>query len=173
MIFGQWVQMVEMVRQMIFGIKMKSNDPPLRTHDFQFLRRVFRLYHDGTGFTLIEVLIALTIVSISVVSIYAAFMGISDTLARVDNYNRSVLLGMEKLWELEEALLQSDEARVSDFSGELKESDTRFFKWEFTGTDLESYPNLKEISLNLQWQQGRRSGNFSVVTYLRVKPKPQ
>lgn len=125
------------------------------------------------GFTLIEVLVALTIVSISVVSVYAAFTGISDTLARVDNYNRSVLIGMEKLWEVEEALLQSEDANAVNFSGELKESDTRLLKWEFTQNDLQDYPNLKEINLTLQWQQGKRSGNFNVTTYLRAKEKPQ
>lgn len=156
-------------------------------HKFRISDLGFRIFNSGSinstsafpdskfslGFTLIEVLVALTIVSISVVSVYAAFAGISDTLARVDNYNRSVLIGMEKLWEAEEALLQTDDVNVTNFSGELKESDTRFLKWEFIGTDLTDYPNLKEINLTLQWQQGKRSGTFNVGTYLRVKEKPQ
>lgn len=121
------------------------------------------------GFTLVEVMVALAIVSVALVSIFTAFGGISDTLARVDNYNRSCLIGIEKLWELEEAMLKSPEVRSSDFSGELKD-ERRSFRWEFESKELESYPTLREINLNLHWQQGKRSGDFQAGTYLRIKP---
>ena len=117
------------------------------------------------GFTLIEVMVAVAIVSVSLVSIYSAFMGISDTLARMDNYNRSVLLGLEKMWELEEAMLVSSETRVSDFSGPRGER----FTCEFKENELESYPNLREVNLTIQWKQGKRSGSFQAGTYLRTK----
>lgn len=120
------------------------------------------------GFTLVEVTVALAIVSVALVSIFTAFGGISDTVARMDNYNRSVLIGLEKLWELEEAMLKSPEVRSSDFSGEVKD-ERRSFRWEFEGKEVESYPTLREINLNLHWQQGKRNGDFQTTTYLRIR----
>jgi len=125
------------------------------------------------GFTLIEVLVALAIVSVSVVSIFYAFMGISDSIARIDNYNKAVALGLEKIWELEEALMQQDNVDLADFSGEIKESETRSMRWEITGKEIEEYPTLKEIDFSLQWTQGRRTGNFNTTAYLKVKEIPQ
>lgn len=125
-------------------------------------------YQSGSrGFTLIEVLVALVIVSLSVISIYSAFAGISDTLARIDNYNRSVLMTLEKFWELEEALLQPKEVYISDFSGELKD-ERRSFVWEFESNELEDYPSLKEITFTIQWQQGKRTGQLQAGTYLKA-----
>jgi prepilin-type N-terminal cleavage/methylation domain-containing protein len=125
------------------------------------------------GFTLIEVLVALAIVSISVVSIFCAFIGISDSIARIDNYNKAVALGVEKIWELEEALINQDNVDFADFSGEIRESENRSMKWEITGKEIENYPNLTEINFSLQWTQGSRTGNFSAAAYLKVKEVPQ
>ncbi|MBI4835437.1 MAG: prepilin-type N-terminal cleavage/methylation domain-containing protein [Planctomycetes bacterium] len=119
------------------------------------------------GFTLIEVLVALIIVSVGVVSIYSSFISISDTLARMDSHNRSILLALEKMWEVQEALMQPDEFKIDTFSGELKENN-RYFKWEFTENDVEDYKSLKEITIKLDWEHGRRKGNVTATTYLKA-----
>ncbi len=126
-----------------------------------------KLSSTNKGFTLIEVMVALTIVSVGLVSIYSSFINISDTLARMDNYNRSVLIALEKMWEVEEALMQSDEFKIDTFSGELKDNN-RYFKWEFTENAVENYKNLREITINLDWKQGKRKGNMKAGTYFKA-----
>ena len=124
------------------------------------------------GFTLMEVTVALAIVSIVVVSIYCSLIGISDAIIRINNYNQSVLLAQEQLWKLEEIWQNStEEIKIADFSPEESEGN-RVFKSQFTEESVPSYEeNLKEIDLTIHWQQGRREGNLDLATYFRQRPQ--
>lgn len=123
------------------------------------------------GFTLVEVMIALIITSISLTFIYTAFTTIYDTHLRVKNYNQSVLFTLEQFWKLEEAMSQEPEVNISSFSDESKEG-LCAFKWEFKeGEPLEDYPFLSEIQFNIKWQHGKRQGGFQAGTYLKQIPE--
>lgn len=120
-----------------------------------------------TGFTLVEVMMALIITSVSLTFIYTAFTTIYDTHLRVKNYNQSILLSMEQFWKLEEAMSQSPEVNIASFSDKSKEG-LCLFQWEFEeGEPLENYPLLSEIKFNIKWAQGKRKGSFQAGTYLR------
>ena len=127
---------------------------------------------EAKGFTLVEVMVAVAICSITIVSIYYAFMNISDTIIRVDNYNQLVLVAREEVWKLEEALREADEEiNIEDLSGEQSEGN-RFFRWRFTSESIPAYESvLQQINLKMDWQEGRRKGAFEAASYLRQKQK--
>ncbi|MEK7447907.1 MAG: prepilin-type N-terminal cleavage/methylation domain-containing protein [Planctomycetota bacterium] len=120
-------------------------------------------YPPLTGFTLLEVLVSISILAIFLVSIYQCFIIIFDVLIKTDNYNQSVLLAEEKLYLLTEVLKQDEE--LADLSGEVKEG-TKVFKWETLVAKIDSHPDLRQVEITVNWQQGTRQGRVNLATYL-------
>ena len=109
------------------------------------------------GITLLEVLVAISILAICIIAIFQAFISSFDAQIRAENYSRSMLVAMD-------ALEYADEFPIPLSQEELTE-DIRKFTWQFTQNDIEEYPELKEIIIDTVWEQGKRRGKFSLTTY--------
>ena len=109
------------------------------------------------GITLLEVLVAISILAICIVAIFQAFISSFDAQLRAENYSRNMLVAMD-------ALEYANEFSIPLSQEELTE-DTRKFTWQFTKNDIEEYPKLKEIIIDSIWEQGKRQGKFSLTTY--------
>ncbi|MFA5794824.1 MAG: prepilin-type N-terminal cleavage/methylation domain-containing protein [Candidatus Brocadiia bacterium] len=102
------------------------------------------------GFTLIELMVSVIIISISVISIYQAFIGCMDGKVAAENYNRCTVLALEQIQKFEE------ESTGSGGTEQLSENN-RLFEWtierkDLTGNAYDAYPSLKAIILNMKWQ---------------------
>jgi general secretion pathway protein I len=117
------------------------------------------------GFTLIEVLVAMMILSIAVVIIMQLFSSSLRSARLADDYSRAVLLARQKT---EETLLRQDlEAGTSE--GEIDER----FRWKayITIKNDEEDPDAQKlpfqyaaIRIEIWWKQGQSDKMFQINT---------
>ena len=107
-------------------------------------------YH--TGFTLLEVMVAISIIAIALVSIYRLQTQSIDMLNDIKFYTTAPLLAQSKMAEIE--ILSLDE--LSDDSGNFGD-DFPGFNWQVAVNDVESETldtfaeNLKRIDLTVSF----------------------
>ncbi len=120
--------------------------------------KTFELHtvRDHTGFTLIEVMVALSIISIALVSVYRLHGQTIDMLNDIKFYTAAPLLAQSKMAEIE--TLAADE--LGDNSGDFGD-DFPGFNWQVTVNEVESETletfaeNLKRIDLTISLNDER------------------
>jgi hypothetical protein len=120
------------------------------------------------AFTLLEVLLSAVILAVCIVAIFGAFISCFEARLRAENYAKALLISLDKL----EPIISSETFTPSSDSEEIIE-DIRRFKCQFSQSFeiSEDYPELKAISLQTTWEQGRREGRLSFSTYYWETPK--
>lgn len=111
--------------------------------------------HDSNaspGFTLIEVMVAATIVAVCVVSILQAFISCLEGRIASESYNRATSLALEqvasRLWQEETPTSSTDQLAENN----------RVFEWSFETTDptagqlSEIAASLTELTFTIKWQ---------------------
>lgn len=118
------------------------------------------------GFLLLEVMVAISLLSVGLVLVLRTFSTSLQTLRTSQNYTQAVLRLEEKVWELEEKAREF-EILPAERDGTFGDEDEKF-KWELQTTKLEDIV-LHEATLLVRWQEGRRGKSVSLVTYLENK----
>ncbi|MBI4712091.1 MAG: type II secretion system protein [Planctomycetes bacterium] len=119
------------------------------------------LCRDEGGFTLIEVMAAVAILSVSVVIIFHALAVCIDARIMTENYNRATALAIEEIQYLDKP---SGDETINNIK----------FAWTLdkeappTGESGQEYPALQELSLIMEWSNpdGRRKGQVTLKTYI-------
>ncbi|MEW6077239.1 MAG: type II secretion system protein [Thermodesulfobacteriota bacterium] len=123
------------------------------------------------GFTLIEVLVAMSILAVSLVVILQLFSGGLKSSRLSDRYTRGIFYAREKMDEilLAEALSQGV------ISGEFEDG----FKWRSEARRLEIVDTgdapvpfyAYDIKVEVGWQEGEKEKHFTVSTIKLVAPE--
>jgi general secretion pathway protein I len=119
------------------------------------------------GFTLIETLTAMMILSISLVTIFQLFAGGLRSARFSEEYNRAVFHARAKM----ESILLFDEMREMELGGELEDG----FRWEasvspfFPETEdrfqtVGSPLQLFSVEVRVIWDSGNRERDFELQT---------
>ena len=110
------------------------------------------------GFTLLEVLAALSVIGLSLL-----------VLLQTDGLNSSRTLHSQRLLEaVRLAGEQMEEVFSSGIEGLIStegEDDNGIYRWERVIADTQ-YVGLKEVRLTVQWSEGRREESYLVLAYL-------
>lgn len=123
------------------------------------------------GFTLIEILVAISILSISLVVIFQLFSGGLKSSRLSDQYTRGIFHAKEKM---EEILLSTEFAEeVSE--GEFEDS----FRWKSKIVPIEQAEeeasklpfNTYNIKVDIFWDEGYKEKRFSISTMKVVEKK--
>ena len=110
----------------------------------------------SAGITLLEVLVAISVLAICIIAIFDVFISCFDAQLRSENHTKAAMISMN-------ALEYADEFPIPSSPEELNE-EVRKFTWEFSQNDIEEYPKLKEIIIDTVWEQGKRQGKFFLTT---------
>ncbi|MFW6238529.1 MAG: type IV pilus modification PilV family protein [Halanaerobiales bacterium] len=105
---------------------------------------------DCRGFTLIEVLVAVIILSISFTVLAEGFSLAIDTYSRNRDYNFAVRLAEDKLEEIAGE-------RESMTSGDIERENGRVFDWWVEDRVFQDSRNLRKYTITVEWNEGRRS----------------
>ncbi|HDM38018.1 MAG TPA: type II secretion system protein [Candidatus Omnitrophica bacterium] len=141
------------------------------------------------GFTLLEVMVAVAILSLGLSVVIHSFSTSLQALDTSLNLSKVALLAQKKLSEIEledfltEGLTSGEfEEDYSDFSWQVEIHPLRIEEdiWQMieeTGesiemlTELENNPVLYQVTITISWQTGDHERNMRFVTYLPVRFK--
>jgi len=119
------------------------------------------------GFTLIEIMISIAILSVGLILILQGFTRCLNILRISQNNLETSLLAEEKMAEFEIAAKQDKGAFFKDTSGESQSGNIEF-KWQIRLSPDNEYEDLNEVLTTVYWKEGRRSGASVFSTYLII-----
>lgn len=104
------------------------------------------------GFSLLEVIVAIAILSTAIVVVMRAFTSVISAVKVSQNITFACFFAEDKLWKLENAFALE----------ESNEQDSKFsYAYELTDTDV---PELKALKLKVSWDE-KRSNPYSLDFY--------
>ena len=116
-----------------------------------------------TGFTLLEIVIALTIFAIGLVGLLSLFPIAFHSSKRASDLTEATIYAQEKIEEL-----KRDGYDNLPADGTTGNFDSRF-SWQIDRTNLST--GLDEIKLTVSWKEGGKSFSEEFVTYIaRLNP---
>ncbi|MBR0567249.1 prepilin-type N-terminal cleavage/methylation domain-containing protein [Azoarcus sp. L1K30] len=112
-----------------------------------------------SGFSLLELLVAFSIMAFSLGALYNASGGSVRNVSDTRNYSRAILLA-------ESVLAGRDDVEASGWNeqGAFQE-----YQWRVTSTpwpDVVGGVSFHRVSVDVGWQDGQRHRNFELVTLL-------
>jgi len=121
------------------------------------------------GFTLIETLVAMSILSISLVIILQLFSGGLKSSRLSDNYTRAIFYAREKM----EEILLDDNFTDRAMEGEFNDD----FEWKVQTLRLEPAQegearlpvDIFSIKVNVNWHEGSKEKHFEISTLKTVE----
>lgn len=113
--------------------------------------------NEQSGFLLIEVLVAISILAFGLVYISRALTSCLNALGQIANYTRAIVLAEERFFECR--IRQSESG---SFPGEQS------FSYALRISDMGNL-GLKGLDIQVNWKEGKRPGNFRIVGYLPIK----
>jgi prepilin-type N-terminal cleavage/methylation domain-containing protein len=134
-------------------------------------RRAGREAGSTQGFTLLEMIVASTIMAIALVGLLAGISGTTHNAARLQDYDRAVQLGRARMDEL---MLDLHLPRDVQFTGSFDTRQTGGFEagWRAKLTTFELPPvkvigetALDRVELEVWWQSGQVTRTFTLDAY--------
>jgi general secretion pathway protein I len=120
----------------------------------------------GRGFTLLEVLIALVLLSISLVAIFELFSANSRGLSKSDDYSNAVIMAESRMREI------LDDDNLSERAWDVTTEDGYRMTAVVSGTVSNRTENLQvkllEINLTVSWTKDSKERTFSLRTLKMV-----
>jgi len=117
---------------------------------------------------LIEVMIAASILSLGTVMISQSNMMSMDVYGRYVNRLSIQNWAEEKIWEIKQAMLESEVPNVGQTSGEVAQNN-KTYNWHLavqSTTSASKSFDLYTIQLSISWPEGSRSASLARSSYL-------
>jgi prepilin-type N-terminal cleavage/methylation domain-containing protein len=118
------------------------------------------------AFTLIEVMVAVAVLSFGLVMIYQAFFVVVDTFNYGADYLEVSPWITEKLWQAQDSIMRKGELEDNSPEGELFLRNKKF-TWALRKTPVSGIKNLVALELEISWKEGKRFVQVSRNCYAR------
>ncbi|MFA6216155.1 MAG: prepilin-type N-terminal cleavage/methylation domain-containing protein [Candidatus Omnitrophota bacterium] len=116
------------------------------------------------GFTLIEILVTTTILSLGIVFIYEAFFASLRAYNYYENYVNVAPWMDEKLWEAQDAFIQTGMFGTTAQEGELT-AGGRTYTWNSSGQLVDGSSDLYAIELVLTRHESKKDFQIKRAAY--------
>jgi prepilin-type N-terminal cleavage/methylation domain-containing protein len=127
-----------------------------------------------TGFTLIEVMISVVILSIGLSVVLRSFLQCLNAIAASRNYMISAAAAKTKMDGIMEASFMDNNTTINMTSGTMINGSEilggRNFNWQITMNASQSVGNFTDAGVTYSWKEGVRSPSVSCHMYF---PQPQ
>ena len=123
------------------------------------------------GFTFVEVLIAVSILSLGSIFIFQSNMMSLDVYGRYAHRLYAQTWADEKIWEAKAKILESDSPDAGQSSGTFAKKG-RSYRWELDIEELDA-EGFYSIALNVTWRNGSRAYGISRYDFARKNSESQ
>ena len=120
------------------------------------------------GFTLIEVMVAVAVLSFGLVMVYQAFFMVFNSFNYSVNYLEVLPWMDEKIWEAQDSNRRVGALENNPGQGEFTARNKNFY-WSLSSKVLEPAANLSAVNLEVTWKNGGKDIKFSRVGYARYE----
>lgn len=118
----------------------------------------------GKGFTLLEIMVALAIIGVALVSLLALgnrTIGVND---RLQHMTRATLLAQQKMAESENLARSGGIAGLSEEQGDFAEPFAAY-RWQISLSDT-PLPAVRMVTVTVLWGQAARNESVDVTSFL-------
>ena len=119
------------------------------------------------GFTLIEVMVAASVLALGTVLIYEAFFTSLDAYNYYFNYLNVAAFADEKIWEAQDTLTHFASLQDLESKGTFTRGSRRF-SWDLSYGAIDKVKEecqLFKVDLKLSWREGKKVANLSRSAY--------
>ena len=117
------------------------------------------------GFTLIEVMVTVSILAFGIVAIYEALFICLDTFSYYSNSLQAQTWLEEKIWEVQDELIRQEYISTGQTNGTVKIRN-KMFNWRTGLNRIGGDQSLYRLDLSLGWTEGNRKPNISREVYV-------
>jgi len=118
------------------------------------------------GFTLIEIMFAVVILSFGLVLVLRSFATTLEGMKRSENVKAASYLLEEKMEEVKEKAKEEEGISRGTASGEFDSTDC---KWSLSVKQSDVDEDLNEAELEISWTEGKNQRSIFATTYLENK----
>ena len=119
----------------------------------------------SSGFTLVEILVSVTILSVGSVAILQALAQTAAALSAAEHRRQAVQISSSKLAEAVLALRSGQE--MEEHNGGTIRSGGESMTWNLNVAGEKERPRIKQISLIVEWKDGDQLRQHQLETVLR------
>jgi prepilin-type N-terminal cleavage/methylation domain-containing protein len=120
------------------------------------------------GFTLIEVMVAVAVLSFGLVMVYQAFFIVLDAFNYSADYLEIAPWMDEKIWQSQDSIMRGEGLENNPGQGEFMTRNKKF-SWLLSSRALDPSSNLSEVNLEVTWKEGRRNVKVSRSGYAKYE----
>ncbi len=120
------------------------------------------------GFTLIEVMVAVAVLSFGLVMVYQAFFIVLDSYNYSADYLEIAPWIDEKIWHSQDIIMRMAGLENNPRQGEFFARNKKF-SWSLDFRVLDPISNLSEVNLEVAWKEGRRNVKISRSGYAKYE----
>jgi prepilin-type N-terminal cleavage/methylation domain-containing protein len=126
-----------------------------------------------SGFSLVELMIAVSILSIGIVAVLTSFLNSASLLDSLRNRIMSVNFLEAKISDLRQKAIEEEGVESDSYQEEVMLGNrAATFKMVIQPLDVEELKDcINKVNLSLSWQEGNRNKDESLVTYLPLLVK--
>jgi len=121
----------------------------------------------NNGFTLIEIMVSIAILSIGLIVILQGFTSSLNTLGVCRNNLEASLFAEERMADLEIDIKQNKYVFTRELSGSEQKGNLGF-QWRIAMTPEIQQEELNRVLTTVSWQEGKRKGVNSLDTFLVI-----
>jgi type II secretion system protein I len=119
------------------------------------------------GFTLIEILVAVAILSLGLIMVLQGITRCSGLINIAQDNLAATLLAEEKMAEMEIAVRQEGDISFEGANGDTH-SGNASLRWQVELSPDPDYEGLYSVTDTVYWTEGKRSGITSLDSYLMI-----
>jgi len=118
------------------------------------------------AFTLIEVMVAVAVLSFGLVLIYQAFFIVLDTFNYGADYLEVSPWINEKIWQAQDSIIHKGSLAEIAPEGEFVLQNKKF-TWSLKSAQISGLNDLSSLNLEVSWKEGKRTAQVSRNAYAR------
>jgi prepilin-type N-terminal cleavage/methylation domain-containing protein len=120
------------------------------------------------GFTLIEVMVAVAVLSFGLVMVYQAFFIVLDSFNYSADYLEIVSWMDEKIWQVQDSIMRTGALETNSSQGEFI-SRNKKFDWILFSSVLNGNGNISAVNLEVNWKESRRKVKATRSCYAKYE----